>query len=49
MGHGGGKQAGLFIRAAGCSLRLFHSYCTNLIKYHADGCKVLGDFKIFED
>ncbi|GFO97653.1 ATP-dependent DNA helicase pcra [groundwater metagenome] len=30
-------------------VKTFHSFCAELIKDHADGCKVPGDFKIFEE
>jgi len=30
-------------------IKTFHSFCAELIKDHADRCKVLGDFKIFEE
>jgi len=30
-------------------VKTFHSFCAELIKDHADRCKVPGDFKIFED
>jgi len=29
-------------------VKTFHSFCAELIKDHADRCKVPGDFKIFE-
>ena len=28
--------------------KTFHSFCAELIRDHADGCKVPSDFKIFE-
>ncbi|MDO8724607.1 MAG: ATP-dependent DNA helicase [Candidatus Methanoperedens sp.] len=30
-------------------VKTFHSFCAELIKDHADRCKVPGDFKIFEE
>jgi DNA helicase-2/ATP-dependent DNA helicase PcrA len=30
-------------------VKTFHSFCAELIKDHADRCKVSGDFKIFEE
>jgi len=30
-------------------VKTFHSFCAELIKDHADKCKVPGDFKIFEE
>ncbi len=30
------------------TVKTFHSFCSELIKDHADRCKVPGDFKIFE-
>jgi DNA helicase-2/ATP-dependent DNA helicase PcrA len=29
-------------------IKTFHSFCAELIKDHAERCKVPGDFKIFE-
>ncbi len=31
------------------TIKTFHSFCAELIKDHADRCKVSGDFKIFEE
>jgi superfamily I DNA/RNA helicase len=30
-------------------IKTFYSFCAELIKDHADRCKVPGDFKIFEE
>ncbi|MGZ6240919.1 MAG: 3'-5' exonuclease, partial [Syntrophales bacterium] len=30
-------------------VKTFHSFCAELIKDHADKCKVIGDFRIFEE
>jgi len=30
-------------------VKTFHPFCAELIKDHADRCKVPGDFKIFEE
>ncbi|MFA4958025.1 MAG: UvrD-helicase domain-containing protein [Candidatus Methanoperedens sp.] len=42
------EKVGKLLQGKEVIVKTFHSFCAELIKDHADRCKVPGDFKRFE-